>query len=485
MRQLAHAGERALRLDAAAAERHFARALELAGTDTSERLRLLPRWAQALFLRNRNREAVGALEEAITGLQACGDIRAAAVAMTCLATVRETLGEPYGDLKRAAVELLANDGPSAEQADVCVGYAAHLLLDEGDYQSALAAATRAIEISEQLALPEPAMAISRLGTARFELGDLGGLEDHERALAAARAQGLGVERAVIEWNYVCLVFMTTGARAALDLRNEGLEFARRHGIEVYELAYRAGLVCDLCNVGDWNRALAEAGDLVATLEAAEDILDLLIVRAQRALILACRGEPLEAAPLVAWLAEKGRQSEHRQFGAWALLAASAVRLRLGEPEAALALLHEWVPRMDAMGSDAEEYFPEALRLALACDDAQLAAQIVETLESFAAMESLPLHRYVLATVGGLLAESRGEHEAALTSLASAAAGWCEFGMPYEEAQALLGQGRCLVALGRAQEATVPLAAAREIFTRLGAKPALAEADELIQQVASA
>jgi hypothetical protein len=58
-------------------------------------------------------------------------------------------------------------------------------------------------------------------------------------------------------------------------------------------------------------------------------------------------------------------------------------------------------------------------------------------------------------------------------------------MLYEEAHALFGQGRCLVALGRAPEVGVPLAAAREIFARLGAKPAEAEADELMKQVASA
>ena len=50
-------------------------------------------------------------------------------------------------------------------------------------------------------------------------------------------------------------------------------------------------------------------------------------------------------------------------------------------------------------------------------------------------------------------------------------------IPYEEAQALLGQGRCLVALERAPEAAAPLAAAREIFARLGAVPALAETEE--------
>ena len=58
-------------------------------------------------------------------------------------------------------------------------------------------------------------------------------------------------------------------------------------------------------------------------------------------------------------------------------------------------------------------------------------------------------------------------------------------MPYEEGHALLGQGRCLVALGTAPEAAAPLAAAREIFARLGAKPALAKTDELLLRVASA
>ena len=60
---------------------------------------------------------------------------------------------------------------------------------------------------------------------------------------------------------------------------------------------------------------------------------------------------------------------------------------------------------------------------------------------------LPLHRRVVATVSGLLAEARGEHEAASAGFAAAATGWHEFGMVYEEGQALLGQGRCLVALG--------------------------------------
>ena len=55
---LSRAGERALRLDTAAAERHFAAALELAGSDAVERLRILPSWGKTLLVRNQYREAV-------------------------------------------------------------------------------------------------------------------------------------------------------------------------------------------------------------------------------------------------------------------------------------------------------------------------------------------------------------------------------------------------------------------------------------------
>ena len=51
----------------------------------------------------------------------------------------------------------------------------------------------------------------------------------------------------------------------------------------------------------------------------------------------------------------------------------------------------------------------------------------------------------------------------------------------EQAFALLGQGRCLVALGRMTEAAQPLSLARDIFQELQAAPALAETDALLQQ----
>ena len=79
----------------------------------------------------------------------------------------------------------------------------------------------------------------------------------------------------------------------------------------------------------------------------------------------------------------------------------------------------------------------------------------------------------------------GEHEAAAAGFADAASRWHEFGVPYEEAHALLGEGRCLVTLGRSREVRQPLEQARAIFTRLGANPALEETTALLASLPSA
>ena len=86
------------------------------------------------------------------------------------------------------------------------------------------------------------------------------------------------------------------------------------------------------------------------------------------------------------------------------------------------------------------------------------------------------------SVKAAIALESGRHEAALSDFTEAATRWHDFAMPYEEGHALLGQGRCLVALDRAPEAAAPLVAAREIFARLSARPALEETESALATV---
>ena len=69
---------------------------------------------------------------------------------------------------------------------------------------------------------------------------------------------------------------------------------------------------------------------------------------------------------------------------------------------------------------------------------------------------------------------------AATAYADAATQWRRFGDLPELAYALLGQGRCLVALGM-PEADSPLGEARDLFTAMGYAPAVSETDALLHR----
>ena len=477
LRSLTLAGERALRLDATAAERHLRRALELTGPDGTEWTKLLSRLAEALFLTNRLREAAEVLEEAIERYRAAGDRRAEAVAMCMLAHTLPRMGESDRGLTREAVGLLADDGPSPEKAEVLGMHALSVSIENTDPREVIDAATRAVEICDLLGLPEPAVALHCRADARLTLGDRKGMEDYERAVAAARAQGLGRERAAIEGNRTVSIFALEGPRAACRAITETMEFDRRHGLEAYVMNCRVGLVVYLREAGDWDRALREAADLLALLEDSDDVSDALYVRSLLAQWLAERGEGAQVAPLLSWMADRGRESDIGHLKGSALLGAALVSVRTGETEEAAALLGECLASPPAVTA-VVELVPTAVRAALRCGERAIAAGFLECCLTGFPEPRLPLFENVVATVGALLAQADTELETAAAGFADAASRWQRFEMPYEEAHARFGLACCRAALGRAAEAVAPLDAATKIFERLGAGPALQEAGEL-------
>ena len=128
-----------------------------------------------------------------------------------------------------------------------------------DRQAVVEAADAAEEIAAVLGVPEPAMALSCRGLALLQLGDAGGFEDCERAIRAARDQGLGVERSTIELNFADLAFVRGGAQARLDVLRDGMEFTRAHGLESYVLSYEEAMAAARMSAGEWEWALAEVG----------------------------------------------------------------------------------------------------------------------------------------------------------------------------------------------------------------------------------
>jgi len=163
------------------------------------------------------------------------------------------------------------------------------------------------------------------------------------------------------------------------------------------------------------------------------------------------------------------------------IAAAAARMALGDSERALSHLASSEAAFRSPGGFwSADLLPRAVRIALAGGDRGLAERLAGSLEPLQ-----PLSRHAIVAAEALVSEAQRDYQAAADGFADAASRWRDFAVINEESHALLGRGRCLVALGRAPEALATLTAARAIFARLGAKPALAETDVLMQQVAPA
>ena len=114
-----------------------------------------------------------------------------------------------------------------------------------------------------------------------------------------------------------------------------------------------------------------------------------------------------------------------------------------------------------------------VRCALALSDAELAARLLREPRT-------PLEEHAQCAARAQLAEAAGDPSGAAALYADATRRWRDFENLPEEAYALLGQGRCLAALGDSSAAE-PLRRARELFRSLGFRPALAETEALLAE----
>ena len=252
--------------------------------------------------------------------------------------------------------------------------------------------------------------------------------------------------------------------------------AERRGIDSLVLGLADQYVWTLVELGAYEEAEALAGEIVPSLEEAKDVASLVEIRELEVRVRTRRGELSQAAPMAGWVVEHARKIGQTDVLVAALTIAAALRLAIGDASGAAALLAEMEETANAR--DVFDYaaaLPEAVRIAFGAGEPRLAGKLVHGVDS-----RYPLHEHALLTARALLAEHRGEHAAAEGMFADAADRWKRFELPWERAQALLGQGRCLLALND-PGAGEALRQARDILISLGARPALEEADALLER----
>jgi class 3 adenylate cyclase len=471
IRYLALAGERALALDVERAEASLARALALTSAGHPERASLLERWAQAAREQNRLQEAKEALEEALALYQEQSADVAAGRVLIALSTVLRRLGDPRQE--EAMVEALALLEAQPPGPELVAAYAslASVRFTGAAFPEAITAAERALALAAELGLPEPARALGARGVARANLGEREGLEDMRRALQLAleheqgRAGAILNNLAIASWTY-------EGPQVALAACREGIDFCERRGIAEFALGIAAISTILLAELGQSERALAEAGPLAERLEAAGDA-SFIEPRSLQLRLLAERGAH-EHAPASNELVARARDSGEPQLCALAFAATARLLLSQGRPQPAKALLVELEQVARIRG---DPYYasvlPELVRTALTLEESELAARLADGVEP-----RTPLFEHALCACRAQLAEAAGDYTDAVVRHAEAAGRWREFGNVPERAYALLGEGRCLSAIGDTS-ANEPLLVARELFASIGFAPAVAETDAVL------
>jgi tetratricopeptide (TPR) repeat protein len=475
-RYLALAGERALPIDVASAEASFARALELTPAGRPERAGLLEHWAQAARQQGRLPEARAALEEA---LALHTDQRVAVAAgrtLTTLSNVLRTTGDPrHRDLIAEALRLLEAEAPGPELVTAYAELAGNRAVDS-DYSEAIAAAERSLQLAADLGLPESARALGYRGIARASLGDAQGLSDMRRAIGLAVEQGLGRDAAVLYNNLALATWQHEGPAAALERCGEGIDFCERRGIAEFALGIGAMSLTFSAACGLSERALAGVDSAAAAqAEAAGDVV-LIEARSVQLSLLAKRGEGAQAAA-AEQLGTTAREAGEPQMMAMAFAATAQLMLAEGHNERAEALLEE----LERTGGTRDDPYyaallPELVRCTLTLGDSGLASRLTAGVEP-----RTPMQQHALGACRAALAEAAGDHVTAAAGYAEMATRWRQFGNVPELAYALLGQGRCLVALGT-PGADGPVREARELFTAMGYLPAASETDALLQRV---
>jgi class 3 adenylate cyclase/tetratricopeptide (TPR) repeat protein len=478
LRFLTLAGDRALGLDTAAALGNFERALALTPPGHLERPEALAHFGEAAFQAGRYTEGAEALEEAIASLRSRGDLGAASHAMLTLAVVLAQVGDPRTwTLPQEALALLQPMPPGPELVEALTGMAAAEAL-AGRPEDGVRYTERAIALGGELGLERSARALGYRGLARIGLGDQAGLEDMREAIALATEAGRGREVAVLHNNLGDSLWMFEGFRPCLEVMRTGIAFAKARGLAEMVDFITTSTLGPLIDSGELDDALAVAAGLAERLED-EDVMDLIGVRATKARILALRGHAAQAAGSLKWIESRSRGTRSAELSVIGLASSALARLGIGQDDRAAELLAE--VEATAGASETQYYavfLPAMVRIALAVGDQELAERLVGGLEP-----RYPYAKHAHVAASAALAEARGNAAAALAAYADDATRWERFGVVIEQAFALLGQGRCLLGLGRPTEAAPVLRHAREILERLGASPAMAVTNELLQQAA--
>jgi tetratricopeptide (TPR) repeat protein len=451
----------------------------LLSSDDPETARVLGEAGMASHFLGLLAESQQYLQQAIAGFSARADGTGEATALGRLARVLRDQGhsDQGHELAIDAVKLLEREG-AGEELSIAYKFVALEAALASDLDAALALANKALEVADSCASKlARGRALDVRGIARSESGDLDGLKDFREAISISEAAG-DIGDAVTSYNNLGdATRLGEGPGKALELNKRAQDLGHSHGFTGEALWAEQGALPMLFELGRWDELLVNASRLIAWSQDHEATFMESVSAVFKAHVLLHRGQTRDALSLQETFLPLLRGMDELETLTPSLQVAALIQARSGDESSALGLVREFERKTGLASPYRARYLPDVVRIVCAAGEPDYGSRLLvpEGDVSFAR------DRHAVVTAQAIVMEATGEVEQSVALYNDAARRWSEYGFLLEEGQALLGAGRCLIALGRPSVAAAPLHRARQIFTTLGAKPLLDETDGHLEQ----
>jgi class 3 adenylate cyclase/tetratricopeptide (TPR) repeat protein len=455
------AGDRALGLGAyAAAERAYTAAVELWPVDEPDRGQLLLQYGRALYLHRDEGDEV--LAEARDRLLEVGKVESSAIAELLIGDMVWRRGrgdEAYGHFSRA--EALIEGRPPSDEVGLAKAHLARYLMVTSRSEDSIRVGREAIEVADAVGNDEVrTFALNSIGTARVQMGDLGGLRDIEESVEVAEHANLPWHITRGNVNLGVSLFYMGDLRGALEVHRRNLELAERLSMAGAIVWNKGEVAFDLALLGRWDESLALADAELARMEGGAQHYIAVQHRQTRTRIRLARGDAEGA------LADADRGVE--------------MGMSAGDPQAVLPSVAERARVLLLMGrrDEAVAAIDRILEIVDPTPSMDFAWWIVQ---AAIVLREAGRSDEVLALGGGELPSRwiTAARSWAAGDLTAAADTFAEMGAAPDEAYARLREAERLIDEGRSSEAQRHLDRALEVFRSIGATRFVRDAERLL------
>jgi hypothetical protein len=274
-------------------------------------------------------------------------------------------------------------------------------------------------------------------------------------------------------NLADIIWFDEGPSRGEELFAAAIEFGERRGAAGTANWARMETMWARFDLGRWDEVL-ELGDRVLEIERDRAGQAAFFAVIFQSLVRVARGD-LELTSIIEdEIVPRAREIGDGQVVLPALRLAAMNRLLHADAGAGVAFVRELSESMSERPGFHAPLLEDSARVCLAGGAGPLLRELTER-----AVPHLWRDRNCVLSARAVLAELEGDPAMALELHVEAAEQWAAFPHVFEHGHALLGAGRTLLALGRESEARERLLEARDLFSGLGAAPAIGEADELL------